>query len=121
MKIISFSWTTAALLQGHKTVTRRSWSPNYARQFHAGDLVAAYDRSPRYGGKQVATIRLTQDPYLENTANMPEADYEAEGLAWMERNTMIIQGEWPNAFWDSWKDDAEDVWVIRFEFVETLR
>lgn len=127
MRIICFAWTTAALVVGAKTCTRRKWPPNWARQFHKGDLVVAYDRSPRYGGKQVAMIRLTQDPYRENTADAPDADYEAEGLAWMEREMLpIFQNKrrftFANDFWDAWKNEAEDVWVVRFELVkETLQ
>lgn len=84
MKIISFAWTTPALLAGRKTVTRRDWQLGYASGFHAGDLVAAYNRSPRHGGRQVATIRLTRAPYLESTKEAPPEDYEAEGLAYLD-------------------------------------
>lgn len=34
MNIISFAWTTEALLCGQKSVTRRDWSDNYAAKFH---------------------------------------------------------------------------------------
>ncbi len=122
MKVISFAWTTAALLAGAKTCTRRNWSPNYARKFHKGDLVAAYDRSPRFGGKQVVTIRLTCDPYLENTAKMTSADYDAEGLHWMAENNILMpvsaaRGRYVSAqdFFRQWRFAAEDVWVVRFE------
>jgi len=120
MKIISFSWTTPALLAGAKTCTRRKWNPRYARQFQKGELVAAFDRSPRYKGKRVATIRLTEVPYLENTSKMPEADFVAEGLAWMEKHDTVIQGFFADEFWDTWKDSGEDVYVVRFELVEVL-
>ena len=56
--IISFAWTTAALLDGRKTVTRREWSDAHAAKFKPGDLVDAYDRSPRFKGKKVGVIRI---------------------------------------------------------------
>ena len=114
---MSFAWTTPALLAGAKTVTRRDWKPKYARWFQRGELVAAFDRSPRYGGKRVATIRLTCDPYVENTADAPDSDFEAEGLAWMKREVKKIEGMFPDGFWNKWRRDAEDVWVIRFSLV----
>ena len=52
VKIISFAWTTPALLAGRKTVTRRDWSDRYALLFHADDFVAGYNRSPRHGGRR---------------------------------------------------------------------
>ena len=58
MQIISFAMTTAALLAGQKTVTRRDWPEKYAQQFKPGNLVQGYDRSARNGGKCIAIIRL---------------------------------------------------------------
>lgn len=62
MRIISFAWTTPALLAGRKTCTRRDWTYGYAANFALGEEVAAYDRSPRAFGQRVATIRLTALP-----------------------------------------------------------
>src|SRR3990170_1690123 len=84
MRIISFAWTRPALLAGRKTVTRREWDDSYASRFGEGELVAVYDRSPRYGGKQVATIQLTRVPYRESTRDAPDSDYEAEGFAYLD-------------------------------------
>ena len=66
MRIISFAWTTPALLAGAKTVTRRDWKGRHGMAFHEGDFVQAWDRSPRVGGKQVATIQLTESPYVSD-------------------------------------------------------
>jgi hypothetical protein len=119
VKFISFAWTTAALLAGRKTVTRRDWSPRWARQFHKGDLVAAYDRQPRYGGKQVATLRLTSDPYFESTASAPEEDYEAEGFAYLQERGAIVDGLEPRALWRVWHRPStpRKMWVVRFEVI----
>jgi len=115
MKIISFAWTTPALLANRKTVTRREWSEDYARRFKADDLVAAYDKNPRNGGKQVATIRLTCDPYLEPPNQMPISDFEAEGFAYLAEQGMLFEGYDPRKFFQLWRAAIDPVWVIRFQ------
>jgi uncharacterized protein YqfB (UPF0267 family) len=106
-RIIAFAHTTPALLAGRKTVTRRAWNDDYAGKFRAGDLVQAYNRSPRFGGQRVAYIRLTADPYWERLADMPEADLAAEGGLWATREEFIAAMGGPE----------QTVWVIRFEVV----
>jgi hypothetical protein len=73
MKIISFAWTTPALLAGSKCVTRREWDKKYAESFEAGEYVQAFDKSPRAGGKCVAIIELTQKPYLQGMTGKMKA------------------------------------------------
>lgn len=85
MIIIAFAWTTAAFEAGVKFCTRRDWDDDYATRFHMGMVAQAWDYGPRNGGKVKGLIRLTVKPYKENTANMPDEDYENEGLGWMER------------------------------------
>ena len=118
MKTISFSWTVPALLAGHKTVTRREWKETWAKQFYAGEIVAAYDKATYLGGKQVATIELLQAPYQERTSQAPPGDYDREGLAWMEQQQLTIQGLSPRAFWDQWLAEDLPVWVVRFKVLE---
>lgn len=65
MKIISFAWTTKVLLEGKKTVTRRDWNDKYAKTFHKGDIVQAYDKNPRCKGKKIAEIIITKEPYKQ--------------------------------------------------------
>ena len=118
MAVISFAWTTPALLAGHKTVTRRDWKESHARRFRAGDVLAAFNRQPRYGGRQVASIRLTQAPYLESTALAPEEDYEAEGLAWLAERGFTVDGQTPLYLWAAWKRfKPTDLWVVRFKLL----
>lgn len=117
MKIISFAWTSDALLAGEKTCTRRDWKEAWARLFREGDDIQAYTLSPLYGGKRIAIIRLTCHPYQERTGQAPGADFEAEGLLWMERNDLLIRGQSPTYFWDRWRERNELVWVVRFELV----
>lgn len=124
MRIISFSYTTPALLAGRKSVTRREWSDKYAAGFHKGDLIQAYNRSPRNGGERVAYIELTQDPYRELTWDMPDEDYDREGFKYFAENPDVEvpvtfapeDGDWLEHF-KAWRREAEYLWVIRFELL----
>jgi len=124
MSIISFSWTTAPLVAGAKTVTRREWKDEYAAQFRTGQRLAAYDRSPRFGGQAVAVIELTEAPYRESSADAPQSDYAAEGLAWLEERGRLLGGlgsgrhaPHARAFWRLWHAFPRDLWVVRFTVV----
>ena len=124
MKIISFAWTTPALLAREKTVTRRAWKDRFARQFKAGDQVAAYDKLARNHGRKVATIELTCDPYQELVSDAPDSDYEAEGFGFFERHPeqLPANAPWPvvhRAMWQSFRfdDPGKLMWVVRFEVV----
>jgi hypothetical protein len=117
MKIISFAHTTPALLAGAKTVTRRDWKPRTAASYSVGEIVQAWDKNPRIGGRKVAEIRLTQAPYLESTADAPDADYAAEGFAYMQGRNLLIDSVAPITFWRLWHTDPQDLYVVRFELV----
>jgi uncharacterized protein YqfB (UPF0267 family) len=120
VKIISFAWTSPALISGHKTVTRRDWDDSYARRFSAGELVAAYNRSQRQRGQQIATIRLTAAPACEPMSAMPDSDYEAEGFGWFEAHPAALPPtHLPSTLreFDAWKRNGGSQWVIRFELV----
>lgn len=119
-RIISFAWTTPALLAGVKTVTRRDWNARYAQQFAAGEVVLAYDRNPRYGGKPVARIALTERPYLESTRDAPPADFAAEGFEYLEARGAKVDKLSPRTLWRAWKLEPRDMWVVRFEVLELL-
>jgi len=120
-KIISFAWTTPALLAGAKTVTRREWDPDYANKWKQRTVGIAYDKNPRFGGKPVGLIELVKDAYLEKLCNAPESDYEAEGLAWLEANGHCIQKMSPKIFWELWKKDSGERWVVRFKILELFK
>ena len=109
--IISFAWTTEALLSGMKTVTRRDWTDDYAKRFAAGMLVDAYNKLPRAGGRKVATIRITKDPYKQLLSDMPDAHFEREGgtLHWTNKSDYLrCMGQ------------DREVWVIEFELLEVI-
>ena len=116
MRNISFAWTTPALLAGRKTVTRREWNDDYARSFREGDLVAAYDRQPRFKGKQIGVIRLTEKPCF--TDALPEQDWEGEGFEYLTSIGATVNKFTPRQMWESWRTERPKLWVVRFEVVE---
>ena len=118
MRIISFAWTTPALVAGHKTCTRRDWNDEYAAKFQAGDLLAGWDKSPRFKGHQVAVIRLTVKPYKEPTKMAPESDWEAEGFAYLSSIGAKVNGMTPEELWQIWHSQDSSLWVVRFELIE---
>lgn len=120
MLIISFAWTVPAILAGRKSCTRRDWNESYARKFRKGDIVQAWDKNPRNGGRQIGTIRLTADPYNELLSEAPEADWEAEGFAYLTEIGCTVNGRAPVEFWNGWKASSDKLWVIRFEIVEVF-
>ncbi len=121
MRIISFSDTTEALLAGRKTVTRRQWKDTYAKTFHEGEYVQAYNKNPRNGGKPVAIIQLTQAPYLD--ARLLTTDWEAEGFAYMEEHGLtLFGGKTPRQIWEHWQVAGNLVgfYVVNFRLVKEL-
>ena len=119
MRIISFAWTTPALLARRKTCTRRQWLHSTAERFQSSELVQAYDKQPRFKGKKVGIIRLTEMPYLESTAKAPDSDWEAEGFAYLESIGATVNGLEPRQLWRNWRElEPEELWVVRFEVVE---
>ena len=120
MKIISFGKTTPALLAGRKTVTRREWAAKHAASFAAGELVQAWNQSPRVkGSHRVGTIRLTEEPYLEQSDKIPLTDYEREGFGYLDEQGLRLGDNMePGVLWRHWYSFPADLWVVRFELVE---
>lgn len=134
MKVISFAWTTPALVAGHKTVTRRDWQHDYARRFVAGERVQAFNRSPRHGGAAVAIIEIVSCIY-ESEGEMPDADYAGEGFEYLAAHPDLlpktgqfsdperVSREWFDEY-RSWTQDVSSnafqpmSYVIRFRVVE---
>ncbi|RLC82113.1 MAG: hypothetical protein DRJ03_08825 [Chloroflexi bacterium] len=114
--ILSFAWTTDALLAGRKTCTRRQWKEahfqRWVNAYRKGNLVHdAVDKVLFAGGKRIAKIRLTCEPYREALRDMPESDVEAEGGLWAGKQEFIsLFGGDPDKI----------VAVVRFELVEVL-
>lgn len=125
MQIISFAWTSPALVAGEKTVTRRDWNDDYAKRFRPGDLVAAYNRSPRHRGEQIATIRIVSVTW-EFFDEMPDSDYAGEGLEYLAAHPELLpkSGPYSDPYMVSrerfaaWQQQPGGCWVIRFDLVE---
>ena len=115
--IISFAYTTGALLQGRKTVTRRAWKDStFAIWCRAFDMDRfehdAYDKLPSAGGHKVGTIRMTCRPYKERLKDMPAADVKAEGTG-----RYLTSGyDFADLFFDSQYD--KKVVVVRFILIQ---
>lgn len=118
MREISFNWTATAFLAGAKTVTRRDWKDSYAKTFKKDELVAAYDKQRRFGGKRIGTIQLTKDPYKQSTAELTIEDWYAEGMYVLEGEGRLIKGVMPDVFWLNWITKPEVLWVINFKVVD---
>lgn len=120
--IISFAWTTPALLAGRKTVTRRNWPQHYARRFKPDTVHQAWSKSPRcrHGALHVGDIRLIGSPQLQDTAEIPDSDWEAEGFAYLESIGALTNGSTPRAIWDDWRENPRYLYVVRFELIRVI-
>lgn len=128
--LISFAWTTPALLAGAKTMTRREWNDDYAARFKAGQLVDAWNQTPRVNSarrgialaRKVATIRITRAPYRQRLGSMTNGDYAREGFRWMwEMNDGPEAAQRAYAIWHDWQQTPDrELWVVEFELVEVL-
>jgi len=117
VKEISFSWTTTAFLAGAKTVTRRDWKDSYAKTFKKGEIVAAYDKQRRFGGRKIGLIKLTKDPYKQSTVELTDEDWWAEGMDVLESEGRLVDGLMPSDFWLRWQTEPVDLWVVNFEII----
>lgn len=124
-KIISFAYTTSALVADRKTCTRRYWSEPYARRFQKNEMVQGWDKLPRCLGKQVAWVRITTAPYFEAMSLMPDSDYEAEGYAYFQENPHLLPARpglmgtsW--AEFEAWRRSPDSMWVVRLKLEEVL-
>ena len=90
MRIISFAWTTKPFLDGTKTVTRRLWK----NPPKVGELLQAWDKSPRFHGKRIGTIRILKMDYE------PLHDFELHGWDELAREGGL------------WKSPGE--YIVRF-------
>jgi hypothetical protein len=122
--IISFAWTTPAVVVGEKTQTRRDWSRKTivaaTKVLQAGASVQAYDKSPRFGGKEFGTIRLTQIVAQEDSQTIPQEAWQAEGFHVLQTLGATIGKSTPIDVWNFWLyGEEENVQaVVHFELLE---
>jgi hypothetical protein len=120
LRIISFAWTTPAIQARRKTCTRRDWDDDYAEKFKSGQLLAGYDKSPRFKGHQITVIQLNGKPYKDDTYRAPESDWEAEGFAYLSSIGAKVFGVTPEELWKLWHTQHKYLWVVRFDILELL-
>jgi len=120
--ILSFAWTTPALVLGQKDTTRRDWAPRTiaaARKvMNAGETVAAWSKSPRFGGIKVADIRLTEIIEDEDSRTMSDDEWEREGFHVLTALGSMIDGSSALdvfRFWRFVNDQPQT--VVRFELI----
>ena len=122
MPIITFAWTTPALVTGAKTTIRQPWSDTVAARFRAGMEAAAYDRVGTSGGRQVAAIRLREAPVRQPFSEIPDEDYEAEGWDWLHEHASLLPGyitasDFSREAFARWRTRPGSIWVVRYELV----
>lgn len=125
--ILSFGYTSPALLAGAKSVTRRDWKQQHADRFRPGQIVDAYDRSQRVGGRKIAEIRIAESylPIAYPIATMPDSDYEAEGFRWLYEHYSVPPRSAPFPDFSlgsfrAWRASGAVLYVVRFELVSVL-
>jgi len=129
LKIISFARTSEALLAFQKSVTRRYWKDSHGNGFKPDELVQAWDKSPRYGGRKIAIIKIIA-VYKEKMIDAPEEDYKNEGFQFMCDHSIYLykignKKLFPiPGYWRAWRTTTDEkfkiVWVIRFEILKTF-
>jgi hypothetical protein len=117
MRIISVAWTAPAVLARRKFCTRRDWPDSYAAQFHKGDIVQLYDKTPRIGGKLICFVRLTADPVKILTGYLPDGDWDNEGFQYLTENGYKCGKVSCAELVASWLANPKEMWVIRFEYL----
>jgi hypothetical protein len=116
-RIISFSWTSPAIVARRKSVTRRDWNDNYARLFRTDTDVIAYDRSPRAGGQAIADLRLIESAYQQMSDAIPEIDWLNEGFDFLS-SVGAKRGDLdPLDIWNDWLARPRMLWVVRFKIL----
>lgn len=119
MMIISFSWLAEAFKAARKDVTRRTWTPEYAKRVKPRKICQAYDKQPRFGGKRIGYIHVNSLTW-EDISDMPDPDFENEGFKFMEEQGLNIWGKPPRQAFEDWRDEGGMYWVLRFNKVEEV-
>ena len=112
--IISFGWTSGAMVCGAKTRTRRDWAPGHVRHFHSGMMANGWSQSPRVHGVYLSDVRLTAPIFRQHTSKITDEDWELEGFGWMSRRGILINGVTPEVFFERWRHANIDLWVVDF-------
>jgi hypothetical protein len=120
---ISFAWTTPAVVLREKCVTRRDWKGITIAQFQGcvktGELVDAWDKNPRFGGKPFGKVRILEVTPKEDSRTIPESAWAEEGFHILTPLGAKIGKSTPRDVWMFWlHENEEDQTVVRFELAE---
>lgn len=116
--IISFAWTTEAVVMGEKTRTRRAWKPQHAEKFKQGLMVDGWSRIPRVKGAQkICYIEIEREPFIQNTRDLNDEDWKREGLQYMYMNNILIAGKPATQFFHDWKLAEINLYVVDFKLL----
>lgn len=114
--LISFAYTTDAVIMECKTKTRRKWVVSHANKFRDGQEVDFWDKNPRNHGEKMGSIILTRGPYRENTRKlMYPDDFIAEGFDYMTERGLEMDGVEPLIFFQRWKAQRVLLFVVEFK------
>jgi len=113
MMWISFAYSIDEVRSGVKTSTIRLWADKHAAKFKAGDLVKAYDKNPRNGGKPRAVIRITKAPFKGMLHDLVYERHRIEKEGHPADGGMTIQ-QFLDAYFPMVPLDAE-MWCLEFE------
>ena len=107
--ILSFAWTTPAVVLGEKTETRRDWQPKTIAQFKKliGKDVEAWDRSPRFGGHPFGIVKITGVTAERDSSKIRGASWTFEGFHVLQAIGATISKRTPEEVWRFWKYENE--------------
>lgn len=126
--IISFGWTSPALLAGEKSETRREWNRVYlqrmVRHYRQGrTILDAWNTSPRNvradprPGK-IATVMLTDEPRIETIETADGGTWAREGFEYLTLHGFRLDGLTPMELWSQWVENDPPLTVVRFKVID---
>lgn len=136
--IISFGWTTPALLAGRKTRTRRVHTARTRYSlWHAeggGELVDAWNTGPRNvrgNPHKIAELDLRWPGVRPDdvvSGDYPDEDWDREGFAYMQENGLLLPMPGsnttklctPEQVWETWRRERPVFSVYDFDVFEYL-
>ena len=109
-----------AFVARRKRVTRRQWTSDYAESIRAAERMQVWDRSPRFGGQKIGELQVIIAPYRQPIAEMPDQDYEAEGLYFLDDHPGLVPAHYQIDF-RRWRRSGGVYWVVPFEITSVER
>lgn len=121
--IISFAWTTPAVVLGEKCETRRDWTPatikSVRKAMEKGELVDAFSKSARFGGKAFGKVRILKLVEDEDSSTIKAPSWRAEGFHVLQAIGSKIGKSSAADVWKFWLEENTDrQTVVHFELVE---